>query len=43
MLTGFVVVIILQYTHVSNHYGVHLKLMQRYMSIVPHKTSEIFK
>ena len=43
MLTRFVVVIILQYIHISNHYVVHLKLIQRYMSIVSHKTSEIFK
>lgn len=41
MLTRPVVVIILQYEHVSNHDIVHLKLIQRCMSILSHTPGKI--
>ena len=34
VLTNLIVVIISQYIHISNHYVVHLKLTQCYMSII---------
>lgn len=39
MLIRLIVVIILQYIQISNHYDVHWKLIQSYMSI----TSQFFK
>ena len=35
MLTRLIVVIILQYTQILNHYIVYLKLIKRCMSIIP--------
>lgn len=40
MLTKLTVVIILQYKHVSNHYAVHLVLIQCYISIYGNKTGK---
>ena len=32
MLTKLTILIIFQYVHISNHYNVHLKLIQYYIS-----------
>ena len=29
-----------QYIHISNHYAVHIKLMQCYMSVISQKTGK---
>lgn len=40
MLTKFIVLIILGYTHILNHYFVHLKIIQCYRSIKSQKKLE---
>lgn len=39
-LTILILIIISQYIHIANHYVVHLKLIQRYVSINLDKTRE---
>ena len=34
VLTNLIVIIVLQYIHISNHYTVHLKLTQYYVNYI---------